>query len=344
VIRAAIMLAAVAAPAALAAGLMVGERKPAESTLAVAERRSAPLVTQPGRDVEDAARYFARLNVPPPPPPPPPASIPPPPPPPEPGPFLRREISAVVGGVEGRELSLLLAGGKRLSRGDVYRDGWVLSGISNQTATLTKANEVRTVNLFAPAPTSTLQTAVMGPAPAPLIFSNGRRAGQMTSAQAGQFMNLLRQGGVSDQQLAALRQSMQGGGQLNGGQIVQLLQTAGRGSGRPGGPTVAQIQALARDLQNGGILNNGQVNQITQSVAQVDNNQFNTMLRQMQQTQQQQTQQNNNQRGGGGRGGRAPNAGFGGQAGRPAPPPPVTTTLGGQSVTVTPLPPAGAGF
>lgn len=311
--RAGLLLAAVAAPAALAAGMWAGENRQAPANIVTAGRQNAPLVTKPGWGVAGAARYFAELNAPPP-PPPPVRAIPPPPPPPEPdvGLLLRRDVSAVLG-AEGSEPRLVLGGGRHLARGEAYRDGWTLSSLTSQTATLTRAKEQKTVNLFGPIPAAETTQLASAAALGPISFSNSQRPGQMSSSQINQLMTILRQSGTGEGQLNNLRQTLQSGQSLPFNQLMQLLMTAGRGGpGGRGQVSPAQISAFVGSLSNSGLMTQQQANQINQNVSQMGNQQVNNIVRQI--TQPPQPPQPN--RGGGPA---TPNAGFA----TPAPPQPA---------------------
>lgn len=314
-IKAALLVAAVATPAALAAGMWAGENSRTPATIVIAGRQNAPLVTKPGWGVAGAAHYFAELNAPPPPPPPVRQVVftPPPPPPPDVGLLLRRDVTAVLGGADGADMKLALSGGRRLGHGEVYRDGWTLTGLTGQTATLTKANEQKTVNLFSPLPSAETTQLASAPTLGPISFSNSQRPGVMSAGQISQLLTVLRQGGTSEAQLNQLRQTLQSGQQIPPNQLMQLLMTAGRG--RPGAAapvSPAQINALVGNLANSGLVTQQQATQISQNLNQMGNNQVNQIINQMQQPP---------RPGGGAPAG--PNAGFNTVPARPAPPQPA---------------------
>jgi hypothetical protein len=218
----------VAAPSAFAAGHWQGEHAPVEDDQ-LAPRVNAPIITRPGTGAAEAVRYLSGVTAPavvatgpvtasaPRPAPAAPVG----PPPEDVSIRFRRDVTAVL---TNGEPHIVLAGGRRIGRGEVYSDGWRVRDISSQRATLAKGRETRSIDLFSAPPLQPTQLAAAGPLmTGPVSFSNGllpdQRAGQaarMTvQSQQVQQMQLL-------EQLRARLTQQQGqrggfGGNNNGG-------------------------------------------------------------------------------------------------------------------------------
>ena len=155
----------VAAPSAFAMGQWQGEHAKVEEDLSTV-RVNAPIISRPGTGAADAVRYLAGARTPAPvvasaPAAPIPVATAPVGPPPEDVSIrFRREVSAVM---TNGEPHVILAGGRRVGRGDVYQDGWRVRDISSQTAVLTKGGETRNINLFSAPPMQPVQLAQAGP-------------------------------------------------------------------------------------------------------------------------------------------------------------------------------------
>lgn len=328
------LVALVAAPSAFAIGMWTAEKNaPLETVAAV--RQNAPLVTRPGWGVESSAKYFSKSNVPPPPPPPIAAAPPPPPPPPDISVLLRRDVSAVFS--EGDpQPRLILTGARRLRPGEVYRDGWVLSGVSGQFATLRRGGETRQVNLFAPVAEAASTSARATAAPAASLagaLTNTQRAGRMSSGQINQLISMLRQTGTAETQLTQLRQALQTSTAVNLGQILQLVQQIARSGRVPQIQLTQFIESLARS----GVIPQAQVGILSQMAQQTSaqNPQLNQVIQQINRGGQQ-----GGAAGRGGQGGAAPlpfivGAPQGGGGG-------FTAFVNGQPVVI-PAAPQGAG-
>jgi hypothetical protein len=167
----------VAAPSAFAAGHWQGEHAPVEDDLSTV-RVNSPIITRPGTGAADAVRYLAGVTTPvvvasgpvapsaiavsttPPGPPPEDVSI-----------QFRREVTAVL---TNGEPHIVLAGGRRIGRGEVYQDGWRLRDVSAQRAVLAKGRETRSIDLFSAPPLQPVQIASAEPViTGPVSFSNG---------------------------------------------------------------------------------------------------------------------------------------------------------------------------
>jgi hypothetical protein len=151
----------------LAAGLLIATgalwmgwrsaQEGSEPTVVEARRTSPPSVVKPGwqtvaalrslsagRTAPDIAGATEQPN--------------PIPPPPQPEPAIesafRQDLSAVVirDRSQGPELLMLSRGaGHLLKAGDIYRDRWRLTMLTESDATLRRGNEIRIVQLFSPA-------------------------------------------------------------------------------------------------------------------------------------------------------------------------------------------------
>jgi hypothetical protein len=210
----------VAAPSAFAAGHWQGEHAPVEDDLSTV-RVNSPIIVRPGTGAAEAVRYLSGVTAAPvlasaAPSGPIPASTAPVGPPPEDVSIrFRRDVTAVL---TSGEPHIVLAGGRRVGRGDVYQDGWRVRDISSQTAVLAKGRETRNVNLFSAPPLQPVQLASDEPLiTGPVSFSNGllpdQRAGQSARIPVQtQQMELLQQ--LRDR---AARQQGQRGGNNRGG-------------------------------------------------------------------------------------------------------------------------------
>lgn len=211
----------VAAPSAFAMGHWQGEHAKVEEDLSTV-RVNAPILTRPGTGAAEAVRYLAGATTPapvvasgPPTAGPVPAAIGPVGPPPEDISIrFRREVSAIM---TNGEPHIILAGGRRVGRGEVYQDGWRVRDISAQTAVLAKGRETRSINLFSAPPMQPVQLAQAGPLiTGPVSFSNGLLPDQRANV-AGRIP-------VQSQQMQLLEQLRQ-----------RMTQQGQRGQGQRGG-------------------------------------------------------------------------------------------------------------
>lgn len=204
----------VAAPAAFAAGHWQGEHAPVEDDLSTV-RVNSPIITRPGTGAAEAVRYLSGVTAAPvvlasAPATPRPVAIAPVGPPPEDVSIqFRRDVTAIL---TNGEPHIVLAGGRRIGRGEVYQDGWRVRDISSQRAVLAKGGDTRSIDLFSAPPQQSVQIASAGPVvTGPVSFSNGllpdQRAGQSARIPLQtQQMDLLQQ----------LRDRMAGGRQQQG--------------------------------------------------------------------------------------------------------------------------------
>lgn len=211
----------VAAPSAFAMGHWQGEHAKVEEDLSTV-RVNAPILTRPGTGAAEAVRYLAGATTPAPvvasgpvAAGPVPVAIGPVGPPPEDVSIrFRREVSAVM---TNGEPHIILAGGRRVGRGDLYQDGWRVRDISAQTAILAKGRETRSINLFSAPPMQPVQLAQAGPLiTGPVSFSNGLLPDQRANV-AGRIP-------VQSQQMQLLEQLRQ-----------RMAQQGQRGQGQRGG-------------------------------------------------------------------------------------------------------------
>ena len=275
----------VLAPAAFAVGIWQGQHEtPVALTTGV--RLNAPIITKPGFGAAGAAKYFATLN---PPPPPPRPSGAPPPPPPDIGLLFRTDVSAVTTGPVPR---VILAGGKTLARGEVYRDGWKVREVRNDSVTLVKGAETRSINLFSAPPAAPQAVATSGLG-AQISLTNGLTPGKLTTGQINRIIEAFRAAGMTQVQLDQMRKSLESGGVSNLGSVMQSLQGLMRG-GRPLSQT--QISGIIQAFAAAGVVPPQLTQQLTQQMLQL----------------QQQQQLQGVFGGGRGGGGRGPNGGFGG--------------------------------
>jgi hypothetical protein len=192
----------VAAPSAFAAGHWQGEHAKVEEDLSTV-RVNSPIIVRPGTGAAEAVRYLAGVTAAPvvtaaaaPSTPAPAAPVPMGPPPEDISIQFRRQVSAVL--TEG-EPHIVLAGGRKIGRGDLYQDGWRVRDISAQTAVLAKGRETRNINLFSAPPLQPVQLAAAGPVlTGPVSFSNGLLPDQRANQAArlplqSQQMELLQQ-------------------------------------------------------------------------------------------------------------------------------------------------------
>jgi hypothetical protein len=128
---------------------------------------------------------------------------------------FRRQVTAVL---TNGDPHIVLAGGRKIGRGEVYQDGWRVRDISSQRAVLTKGRETRNIDLFSAPPPQPVQIASAGPMiTGPVSFSNGllpdQRAGQSAripvQTQQMEFLQQMRD------RLARLQQGPRGGGGAN---------------------------------------------------------------------------------------------------------------------------------
>lgn len=229
----------VAAPSAFAAGHWQGEHAPVEDDLSTV-RVNSPIIVRPGTGAAEAVRYLSGVTAPAPvvtaavPSGPIPASTAPMGPPPEDVSIrFRRDVTAVL---TNGEPHIVLAGGRRVGRGDVYQDGWRLRDISSQTAVLARGRETRNINLFSAPPLQQVQIASAEPLiTGPVSFSNGllpdQRAGQSARIPVQtQQMELLQQ--LRDR--AARQQGQRGGNNNNRGGFGGNNNNNNRGGGGGG--------------------------------------------------------------------------------------------------------------
>jgi hypothetical protein len=192
----------VGAPSAFAAGHWQGEHAPVEDDLSTV-RVNSPIIVRPGTGAAEAVRYLAGVTgapvvatAPVPAGPIRVATVPMGPPPEDVSIQFRRQVTAVL---TNGEPHVVLAGGRKIGRGEVYQDGWRLRDISSQTAVLAKGRETRSINLFSAPPVQPIQLASAAPiVTGPVSFSNGllpdQRAGQSARIPVQtQQMELLQQ-------------------------------------------------------------------------------------------------------------------------------------------------------
>jgi hypothetical protein len=211
----------VAAPSAFAAGHWQGEHAPVQDDLSTT-RVNSPIIVRPGTGAAEAVRYLSGVTG----APvvtaaaPPSGPIPAPairvgPPPEDVSVTFRRQVTAVL---TNGDPHIVLAGGRKIGRGEVYQDGWRVRDISSQRAVLTKGRETRNIDLFSAPPPQPVQIASAGPMiTGPVSFSNGllpdQRAGQSAripvQTQQMEFLQQMRD------RLARLQQGPRGGGGAN---------------------------------------------------------------------------------------------------------------------------------
>ena len=292
-IKALALVGMVAAPAAVAVGLWTGQNQTPPPTVTAA-RQNAPLVAKPGRTAEIAAKTFAKLE-----PPPPQPVVAPAPPPPDPAVTLRREVRALVPGA-GNDGRLILTGARQLKLGDKYADGWRLTAVSGQTATLKKGKVERRVDFFAPDPA--MAQAALAPAAAPAMtqvsFTNGVKQGQLPPALLTQLLSMMRQSGIAETQIEQMRKTLGAGG-VTQQQLLPIIM----GMARSGRLQPTQLNRYLESLSRAGFIPPEQLIPLSQNIQQVAQSRQTEAI----------VQQLNRPGPGGGFGGAAP--GFGGRGG-----------------------------
>jgi hypothetical protein len=260
-IRPLVLVGVVAAPAAVALGIWAGENQTPPQTVTAA-RQNAPLVAKPGRTAQAAAKTFAKLE-----PPPPPVAAAPAPPPVDPVPILRREVRTLQPGA-GRDGKLVLTGGRQLKLGDKFVDGWRLTAVSTQTATLRKGKEERKVDFFAPDPAmaqAAMAQQTAAPATATQIsFTNGVRAGQLPPALLTQLLGMMRQSGIGEAQIEQMRKTLSAGS-VTQGQLMPIIMGMARSGRLPPQQLTRFIDSLAR----AGVISPEQAPSLRQNINQV---------------------------------------------------------------------------
>jgi hypothetical protein len=255
-----ILVGLVATPAAVGLGIWAGENQTPPPTVTAA-RQNAPLVAKPGRTAESAAKTFAQLD-----PPPPKVIAPPAPPPPDVALTLRRDVRALRPGA-GNDGRLILTGARQLKLGDRYGDGWRLTAVTNQTATLRKGNQERKVDFFAPDPAmaqAALTASQAAPAVTQVSFTNGVRAGQLPPALLTQLLGMMRQSGVAEAQVEQMRKTL-GAGSVTQSQLLPLLM----GMARSGRVPPQQLTRFVESLSRAGFMPPEQVPSLSQNLRQV---------------------------------------------------------------------------
>jgi hypothetical protein len=257
-IRALVIIGGVAVAGAVAAGVWVGKTEtPPESIVAV--RQNAPLVARPGREAASAAKTFAKLD-----PPPPPVLGPAKPPPPDVAVVLRHDVRALAPD-QGR---VVLAGAKTLKLGDKYADGWKLAEVTNRTVTVKKGKEARTVDFFQPDPAAVqalaAQTAQNGAGFAQVSFTNGLKPGQLPASVTAQLLAMMRQSGLSQAQIDAMKKQMESGA-ANQATLMPIVMAMARNGRVP----IAELDRFVESLGRAGFLPEAQTPAIEQSIQAV---------------------------------------------------------------------------
>jgi hypothetical protein len=189
------------------------------------------------------------------------------PPPPDVGLTLRRDVRALQPGA-GNDGRLILTGARQLKLGDRYADGWRLTAVTSQTATLRKGKEERRVDFFAPDPamaqTALAQQTVAAPPATQISFTNGVRPGQLPPALSAQLLGMMRQSGLAEPQIEQMRKTLSVG-TVGQGQLIPIIMAMARSGRLP----PQQLTGFLENLARAGLIPREQVASLSQNVTQV---------------------------------------------------------------------------